>query len=54
MHMDQLWGNYGNNTVKRLKMTKPKTEEEWKIFDINNGITFCIDCHDLTKLGEAT
>jgi len=31
-----------------------KTEEEWKIFDINNGITFCIDCHDLTKLGEAT
>lgn len=31
-----------------------KTEFEYLIFDIENGVTLCEDCHNLTKLGGAT
>ena len=31
-----------------------KTEFEYLIFDVDNGVTLCKDCHNLTKLGGAT
>jgi len=31
-----------------------KTEFEYLIFDMENGVTLCKDCHSLTKLGGRT
>lgn len=31
-----------------------KTEFEYLIFDMDNGVTLCKNCHNLTKLGKST